>query len=204
LHYKDAQRKHAVIPNAARCVRINWVIIFNTHRLDGEKEESPTMSDPIARALLWLFVIFLGITFGAGIYEARIVVPHWLGSSEDSGRHWNADAARRDDTGRRFWAFVTTLPLTLLTLASLIVAWRAPDPLRSWWLAAATLAVADRIFTFSYFIPTMVRLMRAADSSESVMKAITWANLNYVRLAIVLAAWLASLKVFSLLYQNHI
>jgi hypothetical protein len=38
-------------------------------------------------------------------------VPHWISSSQASGSHWNADAARRDDTGRRFWAFVTTLPL---------------------------------------------------------------------------------------------
>jgi hypothetical protein len=59
-------------------------------------------------ALLWLFVIFLGITFGAGIYEKRIVVPRWLSSSGAAGRHWNAEAARQDDTGRRFWAFVTT------------------------------------------------------------------------------------------------
>jgi anthrone oxygenase-like protein len=162
------------------------------------------MADTVARALLWLFVIFLGITFGAGIYEERITVPRWLNSSEDSGRHWNAEAARRDDTGRRFWGFVTTVPLTLLTLASLFVAWRAPGPLRSWWLAGATLALVDRVFTFSYFIPTMVRLMRAADSSESVRKANQWANLNYVRLAIALAAWLAALNAFSLLYQSHV
>ena len=162
------------------------------------------MSDSIARGLLWLFVIFLGITFGAGIYEERITVPRWLSSSEGSKRHWNADAARRDDTGRRFWVFVTTLPLTLLTLASLIVAWRAPGPLRGWWLAAAFFALGDRIFTFSYFIPTIVRLMRAADSPESAMKASQWANLNYVRLALALAAWLAALNAFSLLYGTNV
>ena len=160
--------------------------------------------DPITTSLLWLFVIFLGITFGAGIYEERITVPRWLSSFEHSGRHWNADAARRDDTGRRFWAFVTTVPLTLLTLASLIVAWRASGSLRSWWLTAAFLALGDRIFTFSYFIPTMVRLLRAADSSESVIKAGQWSNLSYVRLAIVLAAWLAALKAFALFYQSHV
>ena len=167
-------------------------------------EGASIMSDPIAKGLLWLFVIFLGITFGAGIYEERITVPRWLSSSEGSGRHWNADAARRDDTGRRFWAFVTTMPLSLLTLASLIIAWRAPGPLRGWWLASAVLALGDRILTFSYFIPTMIRLMRAADSAESVTKAGQWANLNYVRLTIALAAWLAALKAFSLLYQSHV
>lgn len=162
------------------------------------------MPDPITTGLLWLFVIFLGITFGAGIYEERITVPRWLSSSESSGRRWNADAARRDDTGRRFWALVTTVPLTLLTLASLIVAWRAPGSLRSWWLTAAFFALGDRIFTFFYFIPTMIRLLRATDSSESVIKARQWANLNYGRLAIVLAAWLAALKAFSLLYRGYV
>lgn len=162
------------------------------------------MSNSLATGLLWLFVIFLGIAFGAGIYEERIVVSRWLSSSEDSGRHWNAVAARQDDTGRRFWAFVTTVPLTLLTLANLTVAWGAPSPVRGWWLTAAMLAVGERIFTFVYFIPTMVSLMRASDSSESVTKAIQWANFNYVRLAIALAAWLAALSTFSLVYRNHV
>jgi hypothetical protein len=161
------------------------------------------MSDPIARGLLWLFVIFLGITFGAGIYERRITVPRWITSAGGSGPHWNPDAARHDDVGRRFWAFVTTIPLTLLTLASLIIAWRAAGPLRSWWLAAAILTLADRIFTFSYFIPSIVSLMRAADSPESAMKARQWANLNYVRLALALAAWLAALNAFAFVYQQH-
>jgi Domain of unknown function (DUF1772) len=162
------------------------------------------MSDSIARALLWLFVIFLGITFGAGIYERRITVPRWMTLSGGSGPHWNPDAARDDDVGRRFWAFVTTIPLTLLTLASLIVVWRAAGPLHSWWLAAAILALGDRIFTFSYFIPTMVGLMRESDSSQSAMRASRWAKLNYLRLAIALAAWLAALNAFSYLYQSHL
>src|SRR3989454_12138719 len=129
------------------------------------------MPGRLAAALLWLFVINLGIAFGAGLYEHRIVVGRWLTSSRESGAHWNADAARRDDTGRRFWAFVTTVPLTLLTLANLFVAWHGRGALRDWWLAAALAALVDRAFTFSYFIPTMVRLMRAPDSPESVAVA---------------------------------
>jgi hypothetical protein len=156
------------------------------------------MSESLSRVFLWLFVINLGIAFGAGLYEGRIVLSQWIGSSPDSVLHWNAEAARRDDTGLRFWAFVTTVPLTLLTLANLIAAWRAVGPVRGWWLAAGVAALADRVFTFSYFIPTMVGLMRAPDSSESVATAVRWANLNYVRHAIVLAAWLAALKAFSI------
>src|SRR6267143_499660 len=156
------------------------------------------MSEAVSRALLWLFVINLGIALGAGLYESRIVVPHWITSSPDLVQHWNAEAARRDDTGRRFWGFVTTAPLTLLTLANLIAAWRAPAPVRGWWLAAAIAAVADRVVTFAYFIPTMIRLMRAPDSPESVAVASQWARRGYLRLAILLAAWLTALKAFSL------
>jgi hypothetical protein len=156
----------------------------------------------MSEALLWLFVINLGIALGAGLYESRIVVPHWISSAPDLVRHWNADAARRDDTGRRFWGFVSTGPLTLITLANLIAAWRASAPVRGWWLAAAIAALADRVVTFAYFIPTMVRLMRAPDSPESVAVALRWARLNYVRLAILLVALLTALRAFSLLYQQ--
>ena len=62
------------------------------------------MSTPVAAILLWLFVINLGIAFGAGLYGHRIVVPRWL-TADDSGRHWNAEQVRRDNTGLRFWAY---------------------------------------------------------------------------------------------------
>ena len=156
----------------------------------------------MAAVVLWLFVVNLGIAFGAGLYEHRITVPHWIASSTGSERRWDAAAARRDDTGRRFWAFVTTIPLTLLTLANLFYAWNASGGVRAWWLAAALAALADRLLTFAYFIPTMVRLMDAQDSPAAVATATRWLRLNYVRHAVVLAAWLAALKTFALLSQQ--
>jgi hypothetical protein len=152
--------------------------------------------------LLWLFVINLGIAFGAGLYEHRIVAAEWISSPHESGIHWNAEAVRRHDTGRRFWVFVTTVPLTLLTLANLFAAWRASGDVRRWWLAAGLAALADRASTFAYFIPTMIGLMDATDSPESVAIAIRWWNLNYLRHAIVLAAWMSSLKTFAVFHQR--
>ncbi len=70
--------------------------------------------------LLWLFVINLGVAFGAGLYEHRITVPRWITSLPESGAHWHADIVRSDDPGRRFWGMVTTVPLTLLTLANCV------------------------------------------------------------------------------------
>ena len=72
-------------------------------------------------ALLWLLVIFSGIAVGAGLYEARINVPRWFAPVAGSAICVNVDAIRSDDSGRRFWAYVTTVPLTLLT-------WQA-----AWW-----------------------------------------------------------------------
>src|SRR5947199_3980774 len=109
------------------------------------------MPGVVSTILLWLLVINLGLTFGAGLYEGRIVVSEWISFSPESGVHWNRDVARRHDTGRRFWAFVTTVPLTLITLANLRAAWMASGALRGWWLAAALAALADRALTFAYF-----------------------------------------------------
>ncbi len=161
------------------------------------------MRQRTATVLLWLFVINLGIAFGAGLYEARMALPRWIVSTPESGSHWNAQAARDDDTGLRFWAFVTTGPLTLLTLANVVAAWRAPAPVRKWWLGASLTALADRVLTAGYFIPTMVGLMAASDSPETVARAVLWQNLNYLRHAILLAAWVAALKTFSLFYQHR-
>jgi hypothetical protein len=158
------------------------------------------MFHSFARILLWLFVINLGIAFGAGLYESRIMFPQWLIFSAESGYQWNAEAARQANTGLRFWVHVTTVPLTLLSLANLAAAWRAQGTIRGWWLVAAGVSLAERIFTFLYFIPTMVRLMGDTLSRpEAVSLASQWDNLNYVRHAIVLVSWLAALKAFSLL-----
>jgi len=162
------------------------------------------MAESIATIVLWLFVINLGIAFGAGLYESRIVVPQWLSSSAESGYRWNAEAARQANVGLRFWVYVTTVPLTLLTLASLVAAWWTPDVVRSWWLAAAAAALVDRVMTFAYFIPTMLKLMRnkAFQESEAVAKALQWVNLGLVRHAATLVAWFAALMAFWLMSKH--
>jgi len=156
----------------------------------------------LPKVLLWSFVVNLGVVFGAGIYEARISVARWIGPSHASAPGWHAEEARRDDTGRRFWAFTTTIPLTLLTFANLWAALQSAPPIRIWWLTAALAALADRIFTFCYFIPCMVGLLRASDSPEARASMTRWANLNYLRQLLVLIAWLAALQTFALLHER--
>ena len=124
------------VPSGGRSTGEVRSIDASTVRVNQASKERVMSTTTISTMLLWLFVINLGIAFGAGVYEHRIVTPDWL-NHDGSGSHWNAETARRDDTGLRFWAYVTTGPLTLLTLASLVVAWRTTGPERGWWLAAA-------------------------------------------------------------------
>jgi hypothetical protein len=161
------------------------------------------MPGKASRIFLWLFVINLGLALGAGLYESRIAVPHWISKGADDELHWNAEAARRDNTGLGFWVFVTTVPLTLLTFGNLATALGAAPPLRAWWLGAVAGALLDRVMTFSYFIPTMIWLMQAADSPAAAAAASWWSSLNYVRHALLLGAWLSALRAFALLYVQR-
>ncbi|HEX7774051.1 MAG TPA: anthrone oxygenase family protein, partial [Pyrinomonadaceae bacterium] len=133
-----------------------------------------------------------------------IEFPQWLIESGGTYR-WSAEAAREANTGVRFWVYVTTVPLTLLTLANLIVAWRSQGPIRSWWLAAAVTALVDRVFTFSYFVPTMVQLMSDENlpQAQAVAMAKRWGQLNYLRHAIVIVALLLALQAFSLVRASR-
>ena len=78
--------------------------------------------------VLWLFVVFSGIAAGAGLYELRVNVPRWFPRSSDSAPSVDVDAITTDDSGRRFWAYVTTGPLTLLTIAGCVFAWNPAEP----------------------------------------------------------------------------
>jgi len=144
----------------------------------------------LPKVLLWLFVINLGIALGAGLFESRVVVPQWE----------NIPPQTWTQTGVLFWVYVTTVPLTLLTLANLVAAWLDQGPRRYWWLGAVAIIVVERIATFSYFIPTMLWLMNVEDLLQSEVNAALsqWLLLDYGRHVLTLAGWLAALKAFSL------
>jgi hypothetical protein len=162
------------------------------------------MADRLTHVLLWLFVLNLGIAFGAGLYESRISVPQWLRFAPDTGYRWKAAPAVEANVGLRFWVYVTTVPLTVLTLLCLIRGWTMPEPSRTWWLVAGGAALIERLLTFGYFIPTMIRLMREELQPESAAttKARQWVRLGYVRQLLTLIAWLAALHAFGLLYRT--
>jgi hypothetical protein len=103
--------------------------------------------------------------------------------------------------GLRFWAYVSTGPLTLLTLVNLVLALRSAKPLLKIWLLGVGVGVIERAFTFAYFIPKMLRLMSdELPQSAAVPLAQQWQALNDVRHALLIAAWMVSLKAFAVAY----
>ena len=188
----DAEKRVIVV----RSVAAHAQSVLQPAECEGWLRE-PAFSRVRSRTMiivLWLFVIDLGIAFGAGLYEQRMIIPQWF-----SGSRVDSEAMRRTDPGRRFWAFVTTMPLTLLTLASLALAWKSQGGLRDWWLEAAAITLVERVGTFAYFIPTALRLMRddVPPEAKSVM-AVRWRRLNLVRGLLSLLGWLAALEALSL------
>lgn len=144
----------------------------------------------VQKVLVWLMTIFLGISVGAGLYEARIMVPLWKATQPEV---WI-------NTGTQFWAFVTSGPLTLILLVSLFFSWRSARPVRNWWIAALGITVLERAATFGYFIPTMFWLQNQTGESAEFMATLeTWALLNHGRHILSISAWLLALKALSLI-----
>lgn len=152
-----------------------------------------------ARVVLFLFLINLGVAFGAGLYESVVVLPGWLWADTNGRFHWNSAAAVGDNPGLRFWIFASTIPLTLLAGTNLWIAWRRCEgALRNWWMTGAVLSLLDRMMTILYFIPVMIALMGSGDTPDAAASAQRWINLNNVRLLLVFGAWMAAFRTWTL------
>jgi hypothetical protein len=150
--------------------------------------------------VLWLFIVCSGVAVGAGLYELRVNVPRWFTRISSSARAIDVDAITTDDSGRRFWGYVTTVPLTLLTIASFVLAWNPVTPRERWWLAGAAVMLAERVGTFGFFIPALLKLQQPERSSQRNVEdtARHWIRLNHIRSIVAFAGWLAALRALSL------
>ncbi|GAB3974965.1 hypothetical protein GCM10028806_31680 [Spirosoma terrae] len=153
----------------------------------------------LSNLILSLFILNLGTAFGAGLYEARITLPQWFPKKQRNWHQIDKRAMHELDAGRKFWAFVTTIPLTILTIVNLIMAWQSQHPGHNWWLAAALLTFVERVATFTFFIPTIIKLQRVESIPTSKRHNVvtTWIRLNYVRNTITFVACFLALTALS-------
>lgn len=149
------------------------------------------------RILLWLLVITVGGEFGAGLYEARVLVPLWSAAPPASIVAYNLQALR-PNPGLNFWIISTPL-VGLLGLANVVAAWRSAGPNRKWWLGGATAIALVVVATFIYFVPVLQSFERLREGGTNAIatQAHLWVTLNWLRAMVVLGAWLSLLKAFS-------
>jgi hypothetical protein len=155
----------------------------------------------MAGITLWLFVVALGLDLGAGVYEARIVVPLWAAGVPETLA--TGDPFRRVaiDAGIRFWAYLTSA-VAVLAILALVFGLGAPMPERAWRTLAALTELAVVSTTLLYFRPTLVRLFMGHGeglSSEVIAATVRrWVLLSRIRIIVSFAAWLAALVALRL------
>ncbi|MGH2688810.1 MAG: DUF1772 domain-containing protein [Actinomycetota bacterium] len=148
---------------------------------------------------LGLLVIFVGIQFGAGLYEKLVVVPQWAGLPGDRVVG-GIESSGMKDAGRVFWPFVSPA-VALLAVVNLILAWRSRAVNRPWWLAGAAIMVVYALFSYSFFVPQMLMLQASggAWSARRIESLVaSWTGLNYLRMTLGGAGWLCLLRALSL------
>ena len=153
-----------------------------------------------AKLFVWLFVIVLGIELGAGIYETLVVLPTWMGDPLAAYRHSAEFPQYAITAGPRFWMFQTPL-LGVVSIVTLLTGRRTEPEHKVWRMFGAGLALVVVLATFAWFVPNLLSLIgedvtkMSADQISNL--ATWWSRLNWVRVAVYSAAWLAGMKAMT-------
>ena len=140
---------------------------------------------------LVLFILFIQFGMGGGLYESLVIYPRWKKDVRPDNLAQKLRDSGQMTASRRFWPFVSPA-LSLLSIINIVLAWKNTGPAHTIWLTASLIIFINRIITFSYFIPTMLRKfehpekMEAAQLSKAVQ---VWTSLSPIRILIELSAW---------------
>ena len=160
----------------------------------------------MAPITLWLFVVALGLDLGAGIYEARIVVPLWASGVPETLAAGNPFARVAIDAGLRFWKYMTSA-VAILALAALVFGLHTPPAERTWRTMAAVAELCVVAMTLLYFRPTLIRLFmgHAEGLSHAAVSSVVrrWVLLSRVRIVVSFGAWLAALAALAAMRTGY-
>ena len=153
------------------------------------------------QTLLSLFIFFLSLGMGGGLYETLVVYPNWKTNPTPQEFARKLNESGQAMAGRRFWPFIS--PMTaLLAIVNLVIAWHQHGQLQMVWLAAAIAIIVKSIATYTYFVPTMIRkLGKAAQMpAEELAKTVKqWTTLSPLRLCLELFGWTTAIWAWTLL-----
>ena len=146
--------------------------------------------------LLWLFVIKLGTVFGAGLYEARVLIARWQNTPPQT---W-------PNIGLRFWVYVTTrCPSRCSRSPIWSLLGRSRRRSRDQGGVSGALVHPPSpswrgVRRFRSSFPRLIRLMESEEMAQEEVDATLskWLRVDYGRNVLTLVGWLAALKALSL------
>jgi hypothetical protein len=162
------------------------------------------MSMALDSVILSLFLLFVSLGMGAGLYEARVVYPNW--APDASPRTLGAKLISSGQAGaaRRFWPYVSPAAL-LLAFVNGYLAWQHIGAVHLVWLAASLIIIIKSVVTYIYFVPTMMRRFEHATGMEAttLRRMISlWTMLSPLRLAAEFVAWTAGVYALILIARS--
>jgi hypothetical protein len=154
------------------------------------------MVDQIA---LSLFLLFLSVGMGGGLYETLVVYPNWKADPTPQGLGERLKSSGQALAGRRFWPFISPATM-LLAILNLYLAWQNAGLLREVWLAGTAAIIVKSVATYTYFVPTMIRKLANSvkmEPADLTRTARQWTSLSPLRLCLELFGWVAAMWTWS-------
>ena len=151
--------------------------------------------------LLVLFILFIQFGMGGGLYEFLVIYPRWRKNVSPANLAQKLQDSGQATANRRYWPFISPV-LTLLSIINIVLALQYTGPAHISWLTASLIIFINRVITFSYFVPTMIRKFGHPEKidAEQLRKAVrVWTSLSPLRILIELSAWSFAIRALLLL-----
>ena len=145
----------------------------------------------IATISILLLLLTVTFTLGGGLYEVLVIYPNWKHEVQPDTLSAKLESSGQNNAGKRFWPLFSPAQ-ALLSIINMVLAYNYTGPAHNYWLAAAIIIVINRVITFSYFIPVMLKYIMKPETMETErLKSIvkTWTGLSPLRLLPEFAAW---------------
>ena len=142
-----------------------------------------------------------GIQTGGVIFDTLVNDPVWS-DSVGAARAWNEDV----DPSRFYIVF--TNGLFLLAIATLVVGWRSPRPVRGWLRWAAGFFIVAVVFTLVYFLPEIQQIRGAPagpiPDGELGDRIRRWTLLDPVRELFIFAGFVLTVRAVGLSHAAQV
>ena len=136
-----------------------------------------------------LGVVLLGVTAGAMLAEAAVLVPYWQSVAPADFFDWYSENASRLVD---FYSPLEIVSAVVALVCATSYSWQSRPAARLWWVAAILSIVVIAMF-FVYFKDANAAFLNRAIAEDSLAEALaTWSRWQWARVGVGCAAFVAS------------